>query len=62
MKKLVKQGAKLVHIFIDLLADEIAGRKRPKEKKKSNGKSKNINSSGNGISNRTDKHIYKKSK
>jgi hypothetical protein len=59
MKKLIKQGAKLAHILIDILAEEIAGGKSLKEKKKSNGKKENHNRSRNSF-NSANKHIQKK--
>lgn len=60
MKKLIKQGAKLAHILIDILAEEIAGEKSSKEKKKNNGKEKNFNRSSLRIGNSAGKHIRKK--
>lgn len=59
MKKLIKQGAKLAHVIIDMLAEEIAGKPLKKEKKRKNGNkkdSKNRISGGNGAN----QHLYKK--
>jgi hypothetical protein len=57
MKKLIKKGAKLAHTLIDILVEEIAGVKLSKEKKKSNGKEKNINRSRNSSGNTSDQHL-----
>lgn len=61
MKKLIKQGAKLAHVLIDLVV-EIAGEKSSKEKKKNNGKEKNFNRSRLRIGNSAGKHIQKEIK
>ena len=59
MKKLIKQGAKLAHVLIDMLAEEIA-EKPLKEKKKKNGTNKENNSSRRSISDSTNQHIHEK--
>jgi len=59
MKKLIKQGAKLAHVLIDMLAEEIAGKPLKKEKKKKNGTNKKNNSSSDSSCNGTNQYLHK---